>query len=62
MFSDTPATNIFERNWVNFNQSEFVMDYFDKAWSNIVNLIHGKVNISMGNFVNNMNDLLDTHI
>ena len=32
IFSDHPATksNIFERSWSNFNQAEFVMDYFDK--------------------------------
>ena len=63
MFSDNPATksNIFERSWKNFNQAEFVMDYFDKDWSNILNLKHGNVNVSMENFVNNMNDLLDKH-
>ena len=63
MFSDNPATksNIFERTWKNFNQAEFVMDYFDKDWSNILNFKHGDVNVSMENFVNNMNDLRDKH-
>ena len=63
MFSDNLDTksNIFERSWTNFNQAEFVMDYFDKDWSNILNLKHGNVNVSMENFVNNMNDLLDRH-
>ena len=63
MFSDNPATksNISERSWKNFNQAEFAMDYFDKDWSNILNLIHGNVNGSMENFVNNMNDLFDKH-
>ena len=63
MFSDNSDTksNIFERSWTNFNQAEFVMDYFDKDWSNILNLKHGNVNVSMENFVNNMNDLLDKH-
>ena len=57
MFSDNPATksNIFERSWKNFNQAEFAMDYF------ILNPKHGNVNVSMENFVNNMNDLLDKH-
>ena len=61
MFSDNPTTksNIFERSWKNFNQAEFVLDYFDKDWSNILNLKHGNVNVSMENFVNNMNDLFD---
>ena len=57
MFSDNPDTksNIFERSWTNFNQAEFVMDYFNKDWSNILNLKHGNVNVSVENFVNNMN-------
>ena len=37
------------------------MDYFDKDWSDILNLKHGIVNVSMENFVNNMNDLPDKH-
>ena len=63
MFSDNLAakSKIFERGWKNFNKVEFVMDYFDKDWSNISNLKHGNVNVSMENFVNNMNDLLDKH-
>ena len=57
MFSDNPDTksNISERRWTNFNQAEFVMDYFDKYWSNILNLKHGNVNVSVENFVNNTN-------
>ena len=63
MFSDNPDTkcNIFERNWANFNKAVFVMDYFDKDCSNILNLKQGNVDVSMKNFVNNMNDLLDKH-
>ena len=63
-FSDNPATksNIFERSWINFNQAEFVMDYFDKDWSNILNLNYGYVNVSMESFVNNINDLPDKHV
>ena len=63
MLSDNPATksNISERSWKNFNQAEFVMDYFDNDWSNILNLKHDNVNVSMENFVDNRNDLLDKH-
>ena len=35
------------------------MDYFNKDWSKILNLKHGNVSISIENFINNMNDLLD---
>ena len=64
MFSDNPTTksNIFERRWKNVNQAEFVMDYFDKDWSNILNLKHDNVSLAMENFVSNMNDLLDKHV
>ena len=63
MFSDNPDTksNIFERSWTNFSQDEFVMDYFNKDWSSILDLKYGNVNVSMENVVNNMNDLLDKH-
>ena len=49
MFSDNPATksNIFERSWKKSNQAKFLMDYFVKDWSNILNLKHGNVNVSM---------------
>ena len=63
MFSDNPNTksNIFERSWTNLNQVEFFIDYFDKDWITILNIKHGNVNVSMKNFVNNMNHLLDMH-
>ena len=55
IFSDNPDTksNIFEKSCT---------PMFDKDWSNILNLKHGNVNVSMENFVNNMNDLLDKHV
>ena len=63
MFSDNPdkKSNIFERSCTNFNQAKFVMDYLDKDWSNMLNLKHSNVNVSMENFVNNMNELLDKY-
>ena len=64
MFSNNPATKskIFERSWTNFNQAEFVMDYFDEDCSNILNVKHSNVNTSMESFFNNTNDLLDKHV
>ena len=37
------------------------MNYFDKDWSNISNLSNDNVNVSMKNFVNNINDSLNKH-
>ena len=53
MFPDNSATksNIFERSWKKFNQAEFVMDYVDKDWSNILNFKHGNLNVSMENLL-----------
>ena len=64
MFSDNLDTksNIFERSWTNFNQAEFVMDYFDEDCSNILNVKHSNVNTSMESFFNNTNDLPDKHV
>ena len=63
MFLENPDTksNLFERSWTNFSQAESVMDYFDKDWSNMLNFKHGNVDVSMKNFVNNMNNLLHKH-
>ena len=63
MFSGNPATkfNIFEKSWNIFNQAEFFIDYLNKDWSNTSNLKQDNVNVSMQNFVNNMNDLLGKH-
>ena len=62
--SHPPATkcNMFERSGTNFNQVELVINYCDKDWGEILNLKHSNVNVSMENFVNNMNDLLDKHL
>ena len=47
MFSGNLATkfNIFEKNWTNFNQAGFFMEYFDKDLSNILTLKHGNVKV-----------------
>ena len=37
------------------------MDCFDKDWSNILNLKHDNMNVSVENFVNDMNNLLGKH-
>ena len=63
MFSYNRAKNFnnFERSWKKFNQEKFIMNYFDKDWSNILNVKHGNVNVSMEHFVNNKNHLCNKH-
>ena len=31
-------SNVFERGWSKFDQQNFVLDYFDTDWSNLLNL------------------------
>ena len=52
MFAGSPTTksNMYERNQINLDQAKFVIDYFDKDWSNILNLKHGNVIVSMKDF------------
>ena len=38
------------------------MDNFDKDWSNILNVKHGNVNVSIEHFVNNKKHLRDKHV
>ena len=62
MYSGTTAMKfkISGRRRTNFNQAEFIIDYFDKNSSNILNLKQSNGKISI-NFVKNMSDLLDKY-
>ena len=46
----------------NFNQAKFVLNYYNKDQTKVLNLKHGNVNVSMESFVNNISNLLDEHI
>ena len=39
-FADRPSnkSNVFERDWSNFDEENFVLDYFDIDWPNILKL------------------------
>ena len=40
IFRDSPSnkSNYFQRDWSNFNQENFILDYFSVNWENIINL------------------------
>ena len=40
IFSNSPSSKsyYFERDWNNFNQKNFIIDYFSVNWKNIINL------------------------
>ena len=53
-------SNIFERDWSKSNKENFILDYFDKKWSDILQLDQQNVDLSIKSFLNNMNSILDS--
>ena len=45
----------------NVIQTDFVLDYFGKDWSNVLQLDQQDVNLPIESFLNNMNSILDDH-
>ena len=54
-------SNIYERDWSKFIQQNFVLDYFDKDWSDVFQLDQKDVNLSINSFLDNMNSILDEY-
>ena len=52
-------STVYERSWSNFNKEKFILDYFEKGWSLILNIEKNYVNHSFDNFLLNINRLLD---
>ena len=63
IFWNSPSnkSNYFERDWSNFNQENFILDYFSVNWKNVINLQRNDVNHSLQNFFDSVNDLLKIH-
>ena len=55
-------SNILERDWSKFNKENFILDYFDKNWSEILQLDQQNVNLSMDSYLDHMNAILDIHV
>ena len=54
-------SNIFERHWSKFNKENFILDYFEKNWSDILQLDLQNVDLSIESFLNNINSILDSN-
>ena len=54
-------TNIFERDWSKFNKENFILDYFEKNWSDVLQLDQQNVDLSIESFLNNINSVLDSN-
>ena len=54
-------SNIFERDWSKFNKENFILDYFEKNWSDVLQLDQQNVDLSIESFLNNINSILDSN-
>ena len=54
-------SNILERDLSKFKKEKFILDYFDKNWSEILEPDQHNVNLSMDSYLDHMNTILDIH-
>ena len=59
--SSTQKSNFYERDWLKFKQKNFILNYFDKHWAELLQIDQQNVNLSMDIFLNKMDFNLDTH-
>ena len=61
-FANPPSNkSVFEKDWSKFDQENFILDYLDTDWSNLLNLNEKNVDLSINNFLNAMNSLLNKY-
>ena len=58
-FANPPSNkyNVFERDWSKFDQENFILDYFEIDWSNLLNLNDKNVDLLTNNSLNAINSL-----
>ena len=63
IFRNFPSnnSNYFERDWSNFNQENFILDYFSVNWKSTINLQKNDVNHSLPSLLDSVNDLFKIH-
>ena len=59
--SSNPISNFYERDWSKFKQENFILDYFDKDWADLLQIDQQNVNLSMDIVLNKMDSILDIH-
>ena len=52
-------SKIYERDWSNFDQENFILDYFSIDWNETLKIEEQNINYSTEIFLNKINDLLD---
>ena len=62
IFSNPPSnkSDIYERDWSNFMQENFILNYFSVDWNSLINY-DKDVNHSFNNFFKRINAILDNH-
>ena len=53
--------NIYEKDWSKLIHTEFVLCYFHKDWSDVLQLNPKDANLSIESFLDNMDTVLDKH-
>ena len=63
IFTNSPSnkSNYFECDWSNFNQENYIVDYFSVNWKNTINLQKNDVDHSLQSFFDSVNGLLKIH-
>ena len=53
IFSKTPSnkSNIFERDWSNFDQENFILDHFSTSWKETLKIKEQNIDYSTENFL-----------
>ena len=61
IFCNLPSnkSKIYERDWSNFDQENFILDYFSVDWNEMLKIEEPNINYSTEIFLNKINDLLD---
>ena len=61
IFSNPPSnkSNIYERDWSNFDQEHFILDYFSIDWNETLKIEERNIDYSTEIFLNKINELLD---
>ena len=61
IFSNPPSlkSNICERDWSNFDQKNFILDYFSINWNETPKIEEQNIDYSTEIFLNKINDMLD---
>ena len=64
IFSNPPSnkSNIYERDWSNFDQENFILDYFSIDWNETLKIEEQNIDYSTEILLNKINELLDNFV